>query len=80
MPSARVQLDPDPAELGREISIDAGAAGDLKQSVPALLDVLNEAGKPSAVWTAWLESSRARTRPVPPAVAHHVRNESESRR
>ena len=69
MPSARVQLDPDPAELGREISIDAGAAGDLKQSVPALLDVLNETGKPSAVWTGWLDSSRREvarsSRPLP---------------
>lgn len=69
MPAARVQLDPDPAELGREISIDAGAAGDLKQSVPALLDALGETGRPSAVWSEWLDSSRrevARSRrPLP---------------
>ena len=69
LPSARVQLDPDPAELGREISIDAGAAGDLKQSVPALLDALGETGRPSAVWSERLDSSRrevARSRrPLP---------------
>lgn len=69
IPAARVQLDPDPSELGREISIDAGAAGDLKQSIPALLDILNETEKPSAAWAGWLDSSRreiARSRrPLP---------------
>lgn len=42
MPPLRVQLDPDAAELGREVGIDAGAAGDLKQSLPALLEALAE--------------------------------------
>ena len=69
MPSARVQIDPDPAELGREIPIDAGASGDLKQSLPALLDVLNETGKPVNTWNDELDRSRreiARSRrPLP---------------
>ena len=69
MPSARVQIDPDPAELGREIRIDAGASGDLKQSLPALLDVLNETGKPVNTWNDELDRSRRKIarsrRPLP---------------
>ena len=69
MPSARVQIDPDPAELGREIHIDAGASGDLKQSLPALLDVLNETGKPVNTWNDALDRSRRKIarsrRPLP---------------
>ncbi len=69
MPSARVQIDPDPAELGREIPIDAGASGDLKQSLPALLDVLNGTGKLVNTWNDALDRSRreiARSRrPLP---------------
>ena len=80
LPSARVQLDPDPAELGREISIDAGAAGDLKQSVPALLDVLNETGKTIRRLERMAGIIAGRTRQDPPAAADHVRDERESRR
>ncbi len=69
MPSLRVQLDPDPAELGREIPVDAGVAADLKQSLPALLEVLNETGKPVNTWQETLDRSRrgiARSRrPLP---------------
>ena len=36
LPSTHIQLDPDKSELGREFPIDAGASGDLAQSIPQL--------------------------------------------
>ena len=78
MPSLRVQLDPEPAELGREITIDAGASGDLKQSLPALLDVLDEMEKPDDVWMEALDRARgeiARSRrplPIMSAMRAHL--------
>ena len=69
LPSARVQLDPDPAELGREIPTDVGAAGDLKQMLPTLLDALNVTGRRANDWIEILHRSRreiARSRrPLP---------------
>ena len=69
MPSLRVQLDPDPAELGREITIDAGAAGDVRQSLPSLLEVLDETEKPVSAWKETLDRARGEIalsrRPLP---------------
>ncbi len=58
LPPTRVQLDPDPSELGREISIDAGAAGDLKQSLPFLLDALAETEQTAIGWNDTLQRLR----------------------
>lgn len=40
LPDRKIQLDPDPKELGREYPIEAGTAGDLAQSIPQLAEAL----------------------------------------
>ena len=78
MPSLRVQMDPDPVEIGREITIDAGAAGDLKQSLPALLEALVELEKPDFDWRGTLDRARGeitrsrRPLPVMSAMREHL--------
>jgi acetolactate synthase-1/2/3 large subunit len=58
LPQRRVQLDPDPAEIGREVPVDAGVVGDLKQALPMLLEVQKELGIPETAWNSRLDRMR----------------------
>jgi len=60
IPDSRVQLDVDPAELGREYDIEAGASGDLAVSVGRLTDLLQAQAKPD--WRAWVDETTTRIR------------------
>ena len=42
LPARKIQLDPDPKELGREYPIEAAAAGDLAQSIPQLAEATGD--------------------------------------
>ena len=56
IPDKHIQLDPDPSELGREFLIEAGAAGDLAQSIPQL----NEAAASyRADWSDFITRTRS---------------------
>ena len=59
LPDRQVQLDPDPRELGREYPIEAGAAGDLAQSIPQLAEV---AAGYTADWGDFVDHTRVRGR------------------
>lgn len=82
MPALRVQLDPDPAELGREVSIDAGAAGDLKQALPALSEMLDAMEVRVGLWKETLDRARgeiARSRrPLPVMSAMRERLDADA--
>ena len=56
LPDRKVQLDPDPRELGREYPIEAGAAGDLALSIPQLAEV---AAGYTADWGDFVDRTRA---------------------
>jgi acetolactate synthase-1/2/3 large subunit len=56
LPDRQVQLDPDPRELGREYPIEAGASGDLAQSIPQLAEV---AAGYTADWGDFIDRTRA---------------------
>lgn len=63
-PSNRVQLDPDPAELGREIAIDIGVAGDVRESMNRLAGMVSTKDRSS--WTTELARLRAGFPKPPP--------------
>ncbi|SVE60835.1 uncharacterized protein METZ01_LOCUS513689, partial [marine metagenome] len=52
------QLDPDAAELGREVEIAPGAAGDLRQGLEILLEALQEDGLPQTEWDGLLDQAK----------------------
>ena len=58
LPQSRAQLDPDPAELGREVDIAAGAAGDLRQSLALLLEDLQKNTSLKNQWNGFLAKTR----------------------
>jgi acetolactate synthase-1/2/3 large subunit len=66
LPDRIVQLDPEVSELGREYPIEAGASGDLAQSIPQLQDAV---GSYKAVWGEFINQTRTKIqsnrRPMP---------------
>ena len=58
LPASRAQLDPDAAELGREVGIATGAAGDLRQGLEILLEALQEDGLPQTEWDGLLDQAK----------------------
>ena len=61
LPERKIQLDPDPKELGREYPIEVGAAGDLAQSIPQLAEAT---GDYAAAWGDRIEAAANRP-PIP---------------
>ena len=61
LPKRKIQLDPDPKELGREYPIEVGAAGDLAQSIPQLAEAT---GDYAAAWGDRIEAATNRP-PIP---------------
>ncbi len=58
LPHRKIQLDPDPRELAREYPIEAGASGDLAQSIPQLAEA---AGDCAADWGNFIARTRSET-------------------
>lgn len=58
LPPTRVQLDPDPAEIGREYPVDLGVAGDLRQSLTTLLELIREGDAPVSAWNGRVDRLR----------------------
>ena len=72
LPASRAQLDPDGGELGREVEIEVGAAGDLKQGLALLIEMLQEGGLPQPEWGGLVHEHRREieaTRPPLPIMS-----------
>ena len=72
LPARRAQLDPDGGELGREVDIEVGAAGDLKQGLALLIEMLQEGGLPQPEWGGLVHEHRREieaTRPPLPIMS-----------
>ena len=57
LPDRIIQLDPDPDELGREYPIEAGASGDLAQSIPQLQEAMDSY---DTAWGSFIDQTRAK--------------------
>ena len=67
LPTPLVQFDPDPGEIGREFPVDGSVVGDLKQSLPLLLDALRtRKSLPSGWGTTVAQRRREKTAHRPP--------------
>jgi acetolactate synthase-1/2/3 large subunit len=73
LPAQRVQIDLDPAELGRNYPISVGIAGDAAAVLGQLLDVLGE-WSPAAPWSPddVANVREAMSQPASPAEAGHL--------
>lgn len=58
LPRSRVQLDPDPEEIGREYPVDIGVIGDLKQSITALSERVREGNAGASEWNGRIDQLR----------------------
>lgn len=58
LPDRRIQFDPDPKEIGREIPVDVGVSGDLKQALPQLQTAIQDVGISNSGWKDILDQMR----------------------